>query len=60
MATRKLALKKEMLTALDTEDLRAVAGGALSGQSCPAAICNLPTFHSCMTNCSGCTPTPPA
>ena len=60
MAARKLTLKKETLVALDTEELREVAGGAISGQSCPAVLCNLPTFNSCMTNCSGCTPTPPA
>lgn len=65
MAARKLTLKKETLSTLTTENLRAVVGAA-SGMTCgPKACLNsdyncAPTFEqSCLGTCY-CTPTPPA
>lgn len=36
MRTRKLTLNKETLVELSTDELDSVAGGAVSGPSCPA------------------------
>jgi hypothetical protein len=45
---RKLSLKKETLAELSPVELGNVVG-AMSGLSCPAAICNNSDFVECMT-----------
>jgi hypothetical protein len=49
---RTLALKKEMLAELTTDELSRVVGGQLSGVSCNIA-CNNSDFQQCLTglNC---------
>ena len=41
---RTLKLKKEALIELSTGDLAGVAGGVISGNSCPAVLCAVPTL----------------
>lgn len=41
---RTLKLKKEALTELSTGELAGVAGGVISGNSCPVVTCGVPTL----------------
>lgn len=42
---RTLTLKSETLAPLTDDDLETLVGGALSGASCPKALCKLSLVH---------------
>ena len=51
--TRKLTLRRETIKALQSDDLRGIAGGQeISGGGCPTqGVCTTAAFSQCWTQC---------